>query len=155
MAIKYTIAQHGMCWEAKIKSAIIGHVFNIECDKDIDNGQLVALGDYINIDEYKAKDPTSFSGIVEGKSARGNWYVRVTDPGDSLLVRTVPVSPYSNFTEDFQSEKAFYNAQGSMARALELAPYDVIEVSEECFDGMPEAKKTVSVENRKMKIADV
>ena len=53
-----------------------------------------------------------------------------------------------------QHESNFYNANGDIVRAYELYKGDVFELSKEGFTGTPAKGKTVTIENKKVKVAD-
>ena len=118
----------------------------------MDNGCIVAKGDYIAPEVYKAKTSTGFAGVIRGKAANGNYYVEVTTAGDALLLLNVPLI-YEQYNTVMQQEFNFYNAKGDNVRAYELYVGDIFELSAEGFEGTPEVGKTVSVENYKLKVA--
>ena len=85
MAIRYAIESHAWGAPAKVKSAIAGHIYNIQISEDYDNTNFLAKNDYLSFDLYSDKTATGFSGIVREQAANGNYYVEVVDPGDALL----------------------------------------------------------------------
>lgn len=143
--------KHAVAGSSKLKATVAGHIFNIKIDEDLDNGTLVAKGDYVAPEVYKAKDSTGFAGVILDKAANGNWYVEVTEPGDALLLLNVPLI-YEEYTKAMQHESNFYNAAGDNVRAYELYKDDIFELSAEGFEGTPEKGKAVTVENKKLKI---
>ena len=86
-----TAEKHAVAGSSKLKATIAGHIYNIQIEEDLDNGSIVAKGDYIKPETYKAKDSTGFAGVVLDKAANGNWYVEVKTPGDALLLLQVPM----------------------------------------------------------------
>lgn len=153
MAIKYTIDTHAVAFPSKLLAQNGGkHIYNIELATDTDNGNLVARGDFIDLDLYEEAAATTFEGIIQKKAANGNWYVEVTNPGDALFVY-MQAFIAEEWTNKFKKESNFYNAAGETVRGYELAVGDVFEVSAEGFTGTPEAGKTVSVANKKLVVA--
>lgn len=154
MAVSYNIATHGVCFPTKILSGNIGHVLNITIDKDMDNGSFVKVGDWIELDRYKADTATTISAVVRGKSARGNWYVEITgDCGDTVLLYQDPIIEEANWGKRWLSEANFYNAKGDTVRAYPLEKYDIIELSYDSFDGVPTVGSVItSVSNGKMSV---
>lgn len=147
-----TAEKHGVAGSSKIKATICGHIFNILIEEDLDNGSIVAKGDYVKPEVYKAKDSTGFSGVIVDKAANGNWYVEVKEPGDALLLLQVPVI-YEEYTTAMMHESNFYNEAGDIVRCYELVKDDIFEVSDECFDGTPAKDATVSVSGKKLTVA--
>ena len=135
----------------ELKATIAGHIYNIQIEEDLDNGSIVAKGDYIKPETYKAKDSTGFAGVVLDKAANGNWYVEVKTPGDALLLLQVPML-YEEYTTALKHESNFYNANGDIVRAYELYVGDVFEVSSEGFSGTPTKGATVTVADKKLTI---
>lgn len=147
--IQYT--KHAVCGSSKLKATTAGHIYNIKIEQDLDNGSVVAKGDYVAPEYYKAKDSTGFAGVILDKAANGNWYIEVTDPGDALLLLQVPMI-YEEYTTRMQHESNFYNASGDIVRAYELYAGDIFELSAEGFNGTPEKGKSVTVENKTVKV---
>lgn len=147
--IQYT--KHAVCGSSKLKATTAGHIYNIKIEQDLDNGSVVAKGDYVAPEYYKAKDSTGFAGVILDKAANGNWYIEVTDPGDALLLLQVPMI-YEEYTTRMQHESNFYNASGDIVRAYELYEGDIFELSAEGFNGTPEKGKSVTVENKTVKV---
>lgn len=143
--------KHAVAGSSKLKATVAGHIFNIKIDEDLDNGTLVAKGDYVAPEVYKAKDSTGFAGVILDRAANGNWYVEVTEPGDALLLLNVPLI-YEEYTKSMQHESNFYNAADDIVRAYELYKDDIFELSAEGFEGTPEKGKAVTVENKRLKI---
>ena len=95
-SILASLTKHGVASSTKLKATIDGHILNVEADKDLDNGTLVAIGDYVEPDYYEAKDSTGFAGKIVEIAANGNFIVEVDDPGDAFLVLTTPKSYISD-----------------------------------------------------------
>lgn len=152
MAIKYVIDTHAVAFPSKLVAQNGGeHIYNIELTSDTDNGNLVAKGDFIDLDLYKEAAVTTFAGKIQKQAANGNWYVEVTDPGDALFVY-MQAFIAEDWTNTFKKESNFYNAKGDTVRGYALHKGDVFEVSAEGFTGTPEAGKTLTCENKKLKV---
>lgn len=140
--------KHAVAGSSKLLATLGGaHIYNIQIDKDMDNGTIVAKGDIVDAKQevYAVKESTGFAGKIIGKAANGNWYVEVVTPGDALLMLQVPLL-YEEYTRELQHESQFYNENGDIVRCYELRTGDVFELSAEGFDsGTPEAGKDVTV----------
>lgn len=148
--IKYAIDQHAIAWPSKLVAQNGGeHVYNIELTSDTDNGNLVARGDFIDLDLYKEAAVTEFAGVVQKQAANGNWYVEVVTPGDALFVYMQPFSA-EDWTNTWKKESNFYNAKGETVRGYALHVGDVFEVSELGFTGTPEEGVEVSCAAKKL-----
>lgn len=145
-------AKHAICGSSKLKATKSGHIYNILIEQDMDNGSIVAKGDYVKPEVYKAKASTGFAGTIVDIAANGNFYVEVTDPGDAVLLLNVPLI-YEEYTTAMQHESNFYNANGDIVRGYELYAGDIFELSKEGFSGEPTKGKAVTVENYKVKVA--
>lgn len=135
MATKFIqFTKHAVAGSSKLKATTTGHIFNILIEEDLDNGSIVAKGDYVKPEVYKAKNSTGFSGKVLDQAANGNWYIEVEDAGDALLVLSVPTI-YEEGRTAFGHESNFFNENGDIVRAYELYAGDVFEVSAEGITG--------------------
>lgn len=149
MAIRYAIESHAWGAPAKVKSAIAGHIYNIQISEDYDNTNFLAKNDYLSFDLYSDKAATGFSGIVREQAANGNYYVEVVDPGDALFVYNVPIIE-EEWTNNFKKESNFFNAEGDVVRAYELAVGDILEISEAGFTAAPTVGATVTLDGKKL-----
>lgn len=144
---------HARAFVSNVKSAISGHVFDIQLVSDtLENGNLIGIGDYVKLGTYKEGVATKFEGTIVEKSARGDWYVQVDDPGNAYFVLNAAISPYDQ--RELRQEKSYYisKAKNEMAKAYELAKWDIVEVSAEGFVGTPEKGKKVKVANKKFAV---
>lgn len=142
--IRYEIEKHAVAFPSKLLAQTYGkHIYNIELDSDTDNGNLVAKGDFVDIDLYKEGTVTEFEGVVRKQAANGNWYVEVKNPGDALFVYMQPFIA-EEWTNSFKKESNFFNASGDVVRGYELASGDIFEVSEEAFSSTPSENATIS-----------
>jgi len=149
MAIKYAIESHTWGAPAKVKSAIAGHIYNVQVSEDTDNCSFINRDEWLSLDLYSDKAATTFEGIVREKAANGNYYVEVVDPGDALFVYNVPIIE-EDWTNSFKKESNFYNAAGDVVRAYELAVGDVLEISEAGFVAAPTIGATVTLSGKKL-----
>lgn len=153
MAIKYEIEKHAVAWPSKLVAQQGGeHIYNIELETDTDNGNLVARGEFIDLDLYKEAEVTEFEGVIQKQAANGNWYVEVVKPGDALFVYMQPFIA-EEWTNKFKKESNFYNAAGDTVRGYALHVGDVFEVSAEGFTGVPAAQAKVTCAAKKLSVA--
>lgn len=146
--------KHAVAGSSKLKATTAGHIYNILIEEDIDNGTLVARGDYVKPEVYKAKASTGFKGVIVDKAANGNFYVEVVEPGDALLLLQVPLI-YEEYTTRMQHESNFFNANGDIVRAYELYVGDIFELSAEGFVGTPVKGTEVTVDTtKKLKVSE-
>lgn len=155
MAVNFfNFTEHAVAGQTNLLGTDGGaHVRNIVATADIDNGCIVGKGDWIGMETYAEAAAGAFTGKILGQAANDNWYVEVESATNCWFVLTVPTI-YEDYAKKFQEEKNFYNASGDIMRCYELKPYDVFELSEVGFTGTPAAGKAVSVENKKLKVAE-
>lgn len=99
---------HAVCESSRLKATVAGHIYDLVCHKDLDNGAVVGVGAHVEGQVFNAKD------YAEGDIA--------------CLVLTVPFS--YNGQKYKSEEKFFYNAAGEVARAYELHVGDIYTISE-------------------------
>lgn len=153
MAVDFNTTKHPVAFPSRVKSGHCGHTFDIALKDDmLENGNLVALGDYIKLGTYKEAAATTFQGVVREKSARGHWYVEVVNPGNALFVFNAPISPYD--LTALKDESCFYidKVTDKMAKGYELSKFDIFEVSEDGFDGDVSEGVTVTVADKRLKV---
>lgn len=144
MSIKYAIDRHATANPSNVLAANYGeHMFSVELATDADNGNLIAIGDWKALDLYAEAAVTSFEGKIVEKMANGNYLVLVTDPGDAVLVYSVPVGA-EDWTNTWKKESNLYNVAGDVVRCYGLHKYDTFEVSAEGFSGTPEVGKAIT-----------
>lgn len=157
MAVRISYETHTVCFVSKVLAQEGGaHIVNVTLNDEADNGKIISLGDWIELDHYQEKDYTgSFKGVIRQKSQRPDFYfVEVTEPGDAWFVYQVPVNPYT-FSRTAADLARFYNdpADGAV-RTYQLSKHDIVEISKEGFVGDPEVGKDVSVDTTgKLKVA--
>ena len=147
--IQVNIAKHAVAFPSKVLASNGGkHIYNIQLaeasGKFVDNGWFVGKGDFVELDLYKAKAPTTFDGKVVGIAANGNYYVEVVDPGDALFVYQVPMIE-ETYNNTFKKESNYTNAPTQVVRSYELAVGDIVEISADGFDGAVEVKDEVEL----------
>ena len=147
--VQITIAKHAVGFPSKTLASSGGkHLFNIQLaeasDKYVDNGWFVGKGDFVELDLYKAKAPTTFEGKVVAVAANGNYYVEVVNPGDALFVYQVPMIE-ETYNNNFKKESNYTNAPKQVVRTYELAVGDILEISADGFDGAVEVKDDVEL----------
>lgn len=150
MAIKYSIDKHAVAFPSKLVAQNGGeHIYNIQLTTAADNGNFVAKGAFLDLDLYEEAAVTTFEGTIVKQAANSHWYVEVTNPGDALFVY-MQAFIAEDFTNRFKAESNFYNEAGEVVRGYALHKGDIVEISEEGFEGTPVAGATVSVANKKL-----
>lgn len=112
---------HVVAESSRLKATIAGHIYDLKMAKDTDNGTIVAVGEHVEGQVFKAKD-----------------YVA----GDKPFFILTPPLAY-NGKKAWSDEKYFYNAKGEIARAYELHADDIFTISEDAFNGEPAVGKYV------------
>jgi hypothetical protein len=145
MSVFYNISKHATALPSNVLAGGTygGHTFSVQLKTDTDNGNLIALGDYIGLDLYDEATVTKFEGKIVYQMGNGNYLVQVLDPGDAVLVYSVPVGA-EEYNSEFKAESSLYNKAGDTVRTYSLVKYDTFEVSVEGFDGTPEVGKSIS-----------
>lgn len=149
--LQYNITKHGVAFPSKVLSRQGGkHIYNIQLDEATlgycDNGWFVGKGKFIDLDLYEETTPGSVSGTIVGMAKNGNYYVEIDscDEG-TLFVYHVPMIE-EQYNRAFQMEDNYTNAPDQVVRSYQLAPGDIIELSEKAFASKPsKADSTVTV----------
>lgn len=152
MAIRYSLEHHHVCFPTKVLSERVGRVLNMVISEDTDNGTVCGKGAYVSFDQYKvAEVPAAFEGEILEQAADGNWYVEVKkiDPNaPAILIYEVPEIA-ENYNSKFTSIANFFNEASAertkTVRGFVLGVTDVYELSEDAFEGKPEAGKKVTI----------
>lgn len=148
-------ATHARALPSNVVSQRYGnHMPSVKIDTDTDNGNLIAVGDWVAWDYFAEATVTSFAGKIIAQDKNGDWVVLVTNPGDAVFVYQKPLTPYES-PEQLLSEKTMYNKAGDIVRTYVLTKFDRITVSTEGFTGNdPAVGATISgVTNKKMVVA--
>ena len=139
-------------WIAEISrvSAVYGdgHILSGEMDKDRDNGEIVAVGDYKEGEYYTVG---AFSGtfnakVIEVVNHPNQTMVRfeLQEDCDGYFVHN-PELMENDFLRVYQELYNYYNAEGSRARMYPMHKHDVFTVSVDAFGGtVPAIGATVS-----------
>lgn len=158
MTADFTInATHCKAYPANVLAQRGGkHIYSVKADKDMDNGTIVAINNWVEYDYFSVKESTGFAGKIVGKNVDGSWLVLVTNPGDGCFVYQKPLTPYET-PKALKDEHTFFNKKDDIIRAYELAVGDRIALSDEGFTTVPTSTSigkgvTVSSANRKLVI---
>lgn len=147
--VQISIAKHAVAFPSKVLARDGGkHIYNIQLaeasGKYVDNGWFVGKGDFVELDLYKAKAPTTFEGKVVGIAGNGNYYVEIVTPGDALFVYNVPMTE-ETYNNNFKKESNYTNAPTQVVRSYELAVGDIVEISADGFDGVVAVNDSVEL----------
>ena len=112
---------HTVAESSRLTATGAGHIYDLEMIADTDNGSIVAIGEH-----------------VEGQLFKAKAYAAGDKP---YLVLTPPLA--YNGKRGQSDEKYFYNAKGEVARAYELYVGDIYTISADGFTGTPEVGKFV------------
>ena len=113
--------EHVVAESSRLTATGAGHIYDLEMIADTDNGTIVAVGEH-----------------VEGQLFKAEAYAAGKKP---YLVLTPPLA--YNGKKAWSDEKYFYNAKGEVARAYELYVGDIYTVSAKAFVGTPAVGKYV------------
>lgn len=113
---------HAVAESSMLKATIAGHIYSLKCHKDLDNGSIVSVGDWVEAQVFNSKD-----------------YVAGEHP---ILILTPPIG-YNSDRRIYQDECYFYNAKNEIARGYELHDGDIFTVSEAMFSGDPAVGKFI------------
>lgn len=139
-------------WVAEISrvSAVYGtgHILSGEMDKDRDNGEIVAVGEYKEGEYYNVG---AFAGDFEAKVIEivyvaGRTMVRfeLTKDCEGYFVHNPETMP-NDFLKVYQDIANYYNEKGDRARMYPMYKHDVFTVSVDAFgDVVPAIGATVS-----------
>ena len=129
-------------WVAEISrvSAVYGdgHILSGEMDKDRDNGEIVAVGDYKEGEYYAvgAFDGEFEAKVIEIVYNSNQTMVRfeLAKDCDGYFVHN-PETMANDFLRIYQEAYNYYNAQGTRARMYPMKKHDVFTVSVDAFGG--------------------
>ena len=156
--IKYAIDQHATAFPSKVLARDGGrHILNITLTADHDNGEFVGKGKWLELDRYEEGVPTSVEGIVQGQADNGEYYVEIVDAKNAYFVYQVPMIE-ETYNNNFKKESNFFNYGGKKAdniegytvRCYELAPLDIVAISEAGFNAKPTIGATVTLTGNKL-----
>ena len=112
---------HVVAESSRLKATTTGHIYDLKMTENTDNGTIVAIGDHVEGQVFKAKTYAA---------------------GDTPYLVLTPPLAY-NGKKAWSDEKYFYNANGEIARAYELHKDDIFTVSADAFTGSPAVGKYV------------
>ena len=116
-----------------------GHILSGEMDKDRDNGELVAVGNYKEGEYYEvgAFNGTLNAKVIEIVYKSNQTMVRfeLQEDCDAYFVHNPETMP-NDFLKIYQEVFNYYNAKGSRARMYPMKKHDVFTVSVEAFGGV-------------------
>lgn len=112
-ATKHVVAESSL-----IKATTTGHIYSLKAITDTDNGSIVARGDFVEEQVFKAKA-----------------YAAGEHP---LFVLTPPIG-YNSARRSYQDECYFYNKTGEVMRAYELSVGDIFTVSSDAITALSTA----------------
>lgn len=115
------VPEHVVAESSRLKATTVGHIYDLEMIEDTDNGTIVAIGDHIEGQLFKAK------AYAEGDKP--------------YFILTPPLA--YNGKKIWSDEKYFYNGKGEVARAYELHVDDIYTISANAFTGTPTVGKFV------------
>lgn len=129
-------------WVAEISrvSAVYGdgHILSGKMDKDRDNGELVAVGSYVEGEYYDVSD---FAGDFSAKVIEIVYNSNLTmvrfelqADCDAYFVHN-PELMENDFLKIYQERFNYYNAKDSRARMYPMKKHDVFTVSVDAFGG--------------------
>lgn len=131
------INKHVVAESSLLKATRTGNIVNLlDTELDVDNGKLVAQGDYISPEVYQMKTPTAT---------------------DIVYLTLQPPLIYEDYTSLDQNEHNFYNAKGNVVRCYPLEYGDVFTVSENGIiplGGEVELNNLVIADGRNIKEVD-
>ena len=116
---------HAVCESSRLKATTAGHIYDLKCKKDLDNGAIVGVGAHVEGQVFETKDYAA---------------------GDIACLILTP--PFAYNGNKYQSEeKFFYNAAGELARAYELHVGDIYTISAAGLTGAPAKNKFIDSTN--------
>ena len=150
MAIRYAIEKHATAFPSKVLAREGGrHILNITLTADHDNGEFVGKGNWLELDRYEEAVPTSVKGIVREQADNGEFYVEITEATNAYFIYQVPMIE-EEYNRNFMKESNFFNKEGETVRCYDLAPLDIIAISEEGFNTTPSVGATVTLSGNKL-----
>ena len=116
---------HAVCESSRLKATTAGHIYDLKCKKDLDNGAIVGVGAHVEGQVFETKDYAA---------------------GDIACLILTP--PFAYNGNKYQSEeKFFYNAKDELARAYELHVGDIYTISAAGLTGAPAKGKFIDATN--------
>ncbi len=145
MAIKHNFTKFPVAFPSKVVAREGGaHMYSLQHSDELWNGAVVAKGDYVSLDLYKAKDAVKVNAKVVDMAANGNYYLEILDDvpaTDALIVYNPPVIE-EEYNQSFLQESNFYIPTEMVARAYPLREGDIWELSVDAFSQKPTVGET-------------
>ena len=111
---RYAYTKNAVLEKSSMLSTNYGrHIMNVVSDVDLENGCVVALGDFVEDEVWKAAAPTTDKAV--------------------LIIACEP-KIYEEYTKRMQEESQFYVKAGEIAEADDMDRLDRITLSAEAFD---------------------
>ena len=155
MSIKYAVEKHCYASPARVLAQNYGaYIFSVKLDTATDNGNFVAKGEYIGLDQYAEAEATKIDATIVDKAPNGNWYVEINDnPDHALFVYQKPLIPEES-PRALTNISNFYNEAGETVRCYDLVYGDIVEISAEGFEGEPvKGAAITTISGKKLVIA--
>lgn len=157
MAIKLNIEKFPVAYPSKVIAREGGaHMYSLQHTDDAWNGAVVAKGDYVSLDLYKAKDAVRVNAKIVDVAANGNFYVEIQEdiPATEALIVYNPPVIEEEYSNAFKVESNFYIPKEMEERAYPLREGDIWELSKEAFTGAPAVgSKITTITEKKWVIA--
>lgn len=157
MAIKLNIEKFPVAYPSKVVAREGGaHMYSLQHTDDAWNGAVVAKGDYVSLDLYKAKDAVKVNAKIVDVAANGNFYVEIQEdiPATEALIVYNPPVIEEEYSNAFKVESNFYIPKEMEERAYPLREGDIWELSKEAFTGTPVVgSKITTITEKKWVIA--
>ena len=147
MAIKLNIEKFPVAYPSKVVAREGGaHMDSLQHTDDAWNGAVVAKGDYVSLDLYKAKDAVKVNAKIVDVAANGNFYVEIQEdiPATEALIVYNPPVIEEEYSNAFKVESNFYIPKEMEERAYPLREGDIWELSKEAFTGTPVVGSTIT-----------
>ena len=121
-------------------------MYSLQHTDDAWNGAVVAKGDYVSLDLYKAKDAVKVNAKIVDVAANGNFYVEIQEdiPATEALIVYNPPVIEEEYSNAFKVESNFYIPKEMEERAYPLREGDIWELSKEAFTGAPAVGSTIT-----------
>lgn len=153
MAYQATIAQHNVAYVGKMLCSEGGaHILNFLMEEDMDNGMIVAQGDFIERDLYKAVKGSGTELTVRALEPSGMYLLEVTKEADEFMLMQVPIANAGYETREYTDDAIYYNGVGEVVRGRELTKFDTVLVNEKNIAGEVKVGAKVTVVAGKLTI---
>lgn len=156
MAIKYSVDQHTIASPDGLIAQNYGeHMVSLKIEEPTDNGRIVKVGKMVSLDLYEVEEATEIDAYVFGKNPNGTWLVVVNGVKDDLtaLIYQKPLINEESPRKLTSIANFFNDPEDGAVRGYILHALDRFSLSEDGFEGTPEAGATItSIANGKLVI---